>query len=273
MASIATLTAISIDRYNVVVYPLNPFRSTTKWRSRIMIIIVWIYSLTFSSIPALNTGISKYVPEGFLTTCSFDYLSNATNERIFMFMFFVFAWCVPFIIISYCYIHILIVVIRSKHIQSNKNKSKTELKLAAVVLGVIGLWFTAWTPYAIVSLLGISGNKNKISQLGSMIPSLFCKTSACIDPYVYAVTHTRFRLEFGKIFLGRKDPILHSQYLSSFKSRATTRCGVRDVTDNETVSKRDNKKYCMRRDSSFCEETSMDLLESTNIRFIGDAHL
>lgn len=238
-----------------------------------MIIVVWIYSLTFSSIPALNTGISKYVPEGFLTTCSFDYLSNATNERIFMFIFFVFAWCVPFFVISYCYIHILRVVFGTRHIQSNKNKSKTELKLAAVVLGVIGLWFTAWTPYSIVALLGISGNKNKISQFGSMIPSLFCKTSACIDPYVYAVSHTRFRHEFGKMFLGRRDPKLYSQYLSSFNSRATSRRrGVRDVTENETVSM---KKYPIRRESSLFEETSIsqDLVERTDIRYIGDEHL
>lgn len=235
-----------------------------------MMIVVWIYSLTFSSIPALNTGISKYVPEGFLTTCSFDYLSNATNERIFMFIFFISAWCVPFIIISYCYVHILRVVIRSKNIQSNKNKSKTEIKLAAVILGVIGLWFLAWTPYSIVALLGISGNKNKISQFGSMIPSLFCKTSACIDPYIYAATHRRFRLEFGKMFLGRRDPKLHSQYLSSFNSRRTS-C-VRDVVKNQTVSMRNIKKYPMRRDSSLCEESSMEMEMEMDVRF-GDEHL
>lgn len=237
-----------------------------------MMIVVWIYSLTFSLIPALGTGISKYVPEGFLTTCSFDYLSNATNERIFMFIFFISAWCVPFIIISYCYIHILRVVIRSKNIQSNKNKSKTEIKLAAVILLVIGLWFLAWTPYSIVALLGISGNKNKISQFGSMIPSLFCKTSACIDPYIYAVTHRRFRLEFGKMFLGRQDPKMHSQYLSSFNSRRlSTRGGVRDVVKNQTVGLRDMKKYPMRRNSSICEETSISM--DMDIRFVGDEHL
>lgn len=45
--AIMTLCAISVDRYNVIVYPLNPSRSTTNMRSRIMIAFVWIYSLPF----------------------------------------------------------------------------------------------------------------------------------------------------------------------------------------------------------------------------------
>lgn len=65
------------------------------------------------------------------------------------------------------------------------------------------LWFVAWTPYAIVALLGISGNEDKITPFGSMIPAVFCKASACIDPYVYSICHPRFRKEFRRLFLGR----------------------------------------------------------------------
>lgn len=205
VASITTLTAISIDRYHVVVYPLDPLRSTTRWRARIMVVIVWLYSLFFSIIPALDIGYSKYVPEGYLTTCSFDYLDKSTDARIFMFVFFLFAWAVPFTIITYCYVYILKVVASTKKIQSNKDKNKTELKLTAIVLAIIGLWFLAWTPYSIVALLGISGNEDKLTPIGSMIPAVFCKSAACIDPYVYAITHPRFRMELKRMFLKRSN--------------------------------------------------------------------
>lgn len=201
VVSITTLTAISIDRYHVVVYPLDPLRSTTRVRARIMVVIVWLYSLFFSIIPLLDIGFSKYVPEGYLTSCSFDYLDKTMQARIFMFIFFLFAWAVPFTIITYCYVYILRVVAAAKKIQSNRDKNKTELKLTAIVLAVIGLWFAAWTPYSIVALLGISGNEDKLSPLGSMIPAVFCKSAACIDPYVYAMTHPRFRMEFRRIFM------------------------------------------------------------------------
>ena len=230
-----TLTAISIDRYNVVVYPLNPLRSFTKLRSRLMVVFVWLYSLFFAIIPLLDIGWSKYVPEAYLTTCSFDYLSKDKDARIFMFMYFIFAWVVPFTAITYCYIHILRVVIGANSIQSSKDKNKTEVKLAAVVFAVIGLWFVAWTPYAIVALLGIFGKEHLISPLGSMVPAILCKVAACVDPYVYAVTHPRFRLEFGKMFLGKTDT-RHSQYQTSYTKASTNkRRGEQDGEQKETA--------------------------------------
>lgn len=221
--SIATLTAIAIDRYLVIVYPLNPFRSTTKIRSRLMVLFVWLYSLFFSILPALNIGLSKYVPEGYLTSCSFDYLDKTLRGRVFIFIFFVFAWLIPFIIISYCYCRILSTVISAKAIQSSKDKNKTELRLAAIIFYVIGLWFVAWSPYAVVALLGISGNEDKISPLSSMVPGVCCKAAACFDPYIYAMTHSRFRKEISRVFRGRE---YFQTYQTSFYTRGgTTRFG------------------------------------------------
>lgn len=201
IASIATLTAISIDRYFVVLYPLDPLRSITKLRSRLMVIFVWIYSTFFSIIPALDIGLSRYVPEGFLTSCSFDYLDRTTEARIFMFVFFLFAWVAPFSIITFCYYHILTEVANAKKIQSNRDQTnKTEIKLAIIILTVIGLWFAAWTPYSIVALLGISGNEAYLSPFVSMVPAVFCKSAACIDPYMYAMTHKRFQTEIRRMF-------------------------------------------------------------------------
>lgn len=200
VASICTLTAISIDRYFVVVYPLDPLRNITKLRSRLMVLIVWVYSIGFAIVPALDIGLSRYVPEGFLTSCSFDYLDRGTGARIFMFVFFVCAWAVPFAIITYCYYHILHAVAAAKQLQSNRDvRKRTEVKLAGVVLAIIALWFTAWTPYSIVALLGISGNEALITPLVSMVPAVFCKSAACIDPYVYAITHPRFQMEFRRM--------------------------------------------------------------------------
>lgn len=62
---------------------------------------------------------------------------------------------------------------------------------------VVALWFVSWTPYAVVALMGVSGRPP--GPLVSMLPALFCKTASCLDPYVYAVTHPRFRRELAKL--------------------------------------------------------------------------
>lgn len=201
-----------------------------------MVLFVWLYSSLFSILPALNIGLSKYVPEGYLTSCSFDYLDKTSSGRIFIFVFFVFAWLIPFITITFCYCRILSTVISAKRIQSSKDKNKTELRLAAIILYVIGLWFVAWSPYAVVALLGISGHEDKITPLSSMVPGVCCKAAACFDPYIYAMTHSRFRKEFGRVFRGRE----HFQtYQTSVYTRgATTRAVCNGRNDSYDIGEK-----------------------------------
>lgn len=198
-----TLAAIALDRYYVIVYPLE--RRTTRQRARLCVILVWCYGAIFAALPLTGLGLSRYVPEGYLTSCSFDYLDQSTSSRIFILVFFFAAWMVPFLVITFCYTKIYRVVISGSSGASSRRgqeqeKRRTEVRLAGVVIGVVGLWFVAWTPYAVIALLGISGNAHFISPLSSMIPALFCKTASCIDPFIYAVTHPRFRREFKKFF-------------------------------------------------------------------------
>lgn len=49
------------------------------------------------------------------------------------------AYFLPLIIIAYCYFHILHVVLSAQKIQSSKEKNKTEVRLAGIVMGIIGL--------------------------------------------------------------------------------------------------------------------------------------
>ncbi|XP_032513103.2 opsin, ultraviolet-sensitive-like isoform X1 [Danaus plexippus] len=215
--SIATLTAIALDRYWAVVHPLEPLRALTAIRARLLAVGAWLYAGIFATIPALDIGYGNYVPEGFLTSCSFDYLTEELPPRYFIFIFFCAAWLAPLCIISYCYTSILRIVVGKRNI-STKNqeqklssrhvkeqaKRKAEIKIALLVIIVIALFFISWTPYAIVALLGIFGQKNLITPLVSMVPALFCKTAACINPFIYIITHPKFRKEFQKLLFKDK---------------------------------------------------------------------
>lgn len=56
-------------------------------------------------MPFLGAG--KYVPEGYLTSCSFDYLSNDLGTRVFILIFFIAAWVCPLAAIIFCYAAII----------------------------------------------------------------------------------------------------------------------------------------------------------------------
>lgn len=177
-------------------------------RTKIFIGITWIYGALFSAIPSLDIGFGKFTYEGYLATCGFDYLSDDKKTKDFILVFFFLAWVVPFCIISFSYISIICVVTGQgsntigrdsfRHIKKEETK-KQEIKLALVVFFTVLLWFLSWTPYAIVALLGISNWKDLITPSVSMIPALFCKTSACLNSYVYALSHPKFQKELRRI--------------------------------------------------------------------------
>ena len=98
-----SLAAIALDRYNVINCPLKMGKASRS-QSLIAIGLIWLYSTVFASMPFF--GLGKYVPEGYLTSCSFDYLSDDLGTRIFILVFFIAAWITPFLIIVSCYLAI-----------------------------------------------------------------------------------------------------------------------------------------------------------------------
>lgn len=197
-----------------------------------MVTFIWIYSLTFSSIPLLGI-FTRYVPEGFLTSCSFDYVSDDLHSRSFIFTFFVAAFCVPVTIIISSYVGIVFAVKKSQlnlnipnsSKQTNfdsigvkkaaaKSRQRVELKIAKISACLIILWLISWTPYAIVALLGIFSNQSLLTPTASMVPALFAKMASVIDPFVYGHSHPRFRYEIRKL-LGAPVPRQRSTLMAT----------------------------------------------------------
>lgn len=117
-----TLAAVAIDRYLVISRPLDIAKKPTRSWAYATIGLIWFYSATFASLPLL--GIGKYVPEGYLTSCSFDYLSEDTGTRIFILVFFIAAWVCPLAAIAFCYAAIIRAVY---HVRQNVTCERSEL--------------------------------------------------------------------------------------------------------------------------------------------------
>lgn len=94
---------VAVDRFLVISRPMD--KKPTRTRAYITVAIIWVYAGFFAGMPLV--GIGKYVPEGYLTSCSFDYLSNDVWTRVFIFIFFIGAWLYPLSVISFCYAAII----------------------------------------------------------------------------------------------------------------------------------------------------------------------
>nr|ANN11807.1 long wavelength sensitive opsin 1 [Acmaeodera diffusa]ANN11811.1 long wavelength sensitive opsin 1 [Acmaeodera diffusa]APY20544.1 long wavelength sensitive opsin 1 [Acmaeodera diffusa] len=208
--SIWTMSAIALDRYNVIVKGLagKPF---TMARAMFWIFNIWSSSLIWTVAPVV--GWSRYVPEGNLTACGTDYLATDWVTQSYIISYTIFCYNLPMAVIVWAYWYIVKAV--AAHEKAMREQAKkmnvatlrsgdaantsVECKLAKVALVTITLWFIAWTPYLVTNLTGI-WQLADMPPLATIWSSVFAKANAVYNPIVYAISHPRYKQALYKKF-------------------------------------------------------------------------
>lgn len=202
------MATIAIDRYLAIARPIHQAKKMTRKKAFLMIIVVWIWSLA-SSLPPLF-GWGRYIPEGFQTSCTFDYLTRTDNNRTYIFFLYLFGFAVPLGVIFMAYGLIIRAV--KKHedemkqtakkmnaeLRTNQDERKMEIKVAKIAMTILVLYLLSWTPYATIALIGQFGDASFVTPFWSEIPVIFAKASAMHNPIVYALSHPKFRAAVHK---------------------------------------------------------------------------
>merc|ERR1712180_66635 len=186
--SIITMVFITMDRYNVIVKGMSA-KPLTSGGAMARIGAAWASSIIWGILPFF--GWNRYVPEGNLTACGTDYLSQDFLSHSYLYGLCFFGWLVPLIWIVFAYYNIVGKVFAHEKqmkeqakrmgVKSLRNeetqKTSTEMKLAKVALMNVSLWFIAWTPYLIINFAGML-SKDMVSPLFTIWGSLFAKANA-----------------------------------------------------------------------------------------------
>ncbi|XP_051504908.1 melanopsin-A-like isoform X2 [Myxocyprinus asiaticus] len=238
ICSMITLMVIAIDRYFVITRPLASIGVLSQKRAFLILLVAWAYSLGWSLPPFF--GWSAYVPEGLLTSCTWDYMTFTPSVRAYTMLLFTFVFFIPLIVIIYCYFFIFR-SIRStnkavgKINGDNKRDSvkrfqrlKNEWKMAKVALIVIFIYVISWSPYSTVALTAFAGYADMLTPYMNSVPAVIAKSSAIHNPIIYAITHPKYRMAIAKyipclrllLCVPKRD--LHSFHSSSMSTRRST---------------------------------------------------
>lgn len=238
LVSIVSLSFLALERCLVIsIKPWYGELHVTAGRVKFVAFFTWFYCLVCVAPPFF--GLGKYVPEGLLTSCSFDYITRDIQTRVFFYMMFSMGFFVPLSVIVICYTAILVTICKHENdmIKANiKNVNKTfkassqclsstnarhtgslkqhqhhhqrespvrskirswrlrsDLKSAEMILIIIGVFLLSWTPYAIVAILGQFGDLDLLTPWMSYVPCIFAKMSTMYNPFIYGLSHQRFR--------------------------------------------------------------------------------
>nr|XP_051679109.1 melanopsin isoform X1 [Oryctolagus cuniculus] len=207
ISSMITLTAIALDRYLVITRPLAAVGMVSKKRAGLVLLGVWLYALAWSLPPLF--GWSAYVPEGLLTSCSWDYVTFTPSVRSYTMLLFCFVFFLPLLVIVYCYIFIFRAIretgrtlctlpraCQGSHESPQRRqwrRLQSEWKMAKVALLVILLFLLSWAPYSTVALVAFAGYAHSLSPYMNSVPAVIAKASAIHNPIIYAITHPKYR--------------------------------------------------------------------------------
>lgn len=201
--------AIAYDRYKTISSPLQGRLNFVQ--AALICIFTWFWTMPFTLFPMFKIW-GRYIPEGFLTTCSFDYLTDNQDTKMFTLCIFAWAYFIPMVLIIVSYLRLFKHVqahekmlkeqakkMNVKSLQANQtNSTSVEIRIAKAAFTIFFLFVCAWTPYAIVAMIGSFGNKQLLTPASTMIPAVACKIVSCVDPWVYAISHPRYRMELEK---------------------------------------------------------------------------
>jgi len=204
-ASIWLLVMISFDRYNIICNGFNGPK-LTNFKACFMAFIAWVASIFIAGTPLVGWG--KYILEGILTSCSFDFLTQSYNMWSYTVFAFVFEYFFPGAIIIFSYSFIVKAIfaheaaMRAQAKKMNVTTLRTgeaeaqraEIRIAKTALVNVSLWFICWTPYAIITWQGVLGQLDGIHPLLTTLPALLAKSCSCYNPFVYAISHPKYRL-------------------------------------------------------------------------------
>ncbi|XP_051277596.1 opsin 4xb [Dicentrarchus labrax] len=203
ITSMINLLAISIDRYLVITKPLQAIHWSSKRRTTLAILIVWLYSLAWSLAPLV--GWSSYIPEGLMTSCTWDYVTYTLANRSYTMMLCCFVFFIPLGIIFYCYLFMFLAIRKTsrevERLGTQVRKStliqqksiRSEWKLAKIAFVVIVVYVLSWSPYACVTMISWAGHADILTPYSKAVPAVIAKASAIYNPFIYAIIHNKYR--------------------------------------------------------------------------------
>ncbi|XP_062269657.1 melanopsin-A-like [Platichthys flesus] len=239
ICSMMTLMVIALDRYVVITRPLASLGVMSRRKALSILAVAWVYSMGWSLPPFF--GWSAYVPEGLMTSCSWDYMTFTPSVRSYTMLLFTFVFFIPLSIIIFCYFCIFRAIrhttraiekingVGNRDSAKRLHKMKTEWKMAKIALIVILLFVISWAPYSCVALTAFAGYADMLTPYMNSVPAVIAKASAIHNPIIYAITHPKYRSALGRYipYLGALLCItgrdrLSSSFLSTRRSTLTS---------------------------------------------------
>ncbi|XP_069842503.1 G-protein coupled receptor 83-like [Dendropsophus ebraccatus] len=247
--SVLTLTAIALDRHQVIMHPLKPRMSTVK--GIICIIVIWFMASGFSLPHAVYQKLEQfYIGNTVRMVClpSFPYPADLFWKYLDL-ATFVLLYVLPLIVISITYTMVAkklwlrnaIGDITMEQYYAHRRKKKMTLKMLMLVVVVFAVcWFPLNCYLVLMSSKVISSNNALYFAF-----HWFAMSSTCYNPFIYCWLNESFRSELKALLcVCRRRSAAQSHALQSisppFRHAWTENCNFKQGNSSQTAESATN---------------------------------
>ncbi|XP_077866182.1 somatostatin receptor type 2-like [Saccoglossus kowalevskii] len=204
LASIFTLSVMSIDRFFAVVFPVKSLGYRSDMCAKSIIIVIWAVSLTVALPLFIFTHESEVAFGDFVIRFCQNKMSFKA-QTAYTTTVFILAFPIPFVLITFCYLSITSTLLHTDNnnpLPQSTDSKKSKRRVARMVLIIVICFFLCWLPFWIFIML--SYYSVPIEQnTGKVIAVLFISltyVNSCLNPVLYTFLSENFRKNVKKAF-------------------------------------------------------------------------
>ncbi|XP_051795804.1 galanin receptor 2a-like [Acanthochromis polyacanthus] len=196
--SIFTLTAVSLDRYLAICYPLHSREMRTPKNAITSICLVWALTLVFSA-PYLSHFSQMDLAGTVVCIPAWE-----SKPRFIMDLCtFIFGYLIPVLVLGLTYTRTIRYLWTSVDPVKDMSESRrAKKKVTKMVIIVAALFCVCWLPHHLVILCMWFGHfpLNHTTYVLCILSHLVAYANSCLNPIVHTLVSKHFRKGFRKVF-------------------------------------------------------------------------
>lgn len=199
------LTAISVERYLGVAFPIKYKQKRRPRNAVIVAVLFWVVTLAHCSFVYIVQQYEKNndTQQAHLNRDSCHTMFNHKQLKIilpFRLELFIVLFCIPFVICSFCYIKLILILSRLPNFNPKKRCRAVWLAVVTFLAFII-----CFMPFNVSHLVGFIKQHIPSWRVYTLLPSTF---NACLNPFIFYFSSSALRKTFTQ-FIG--EPISRLQ--------------------------------------------------------------
>ncbi|XP_077999589.1 RYamide receptor-like [Glandiceps talaboti] len=228
IVNILTLTAVGIDRYFAVIYPLKV--RVTKNRAKIVFIIIWSIALSMGTLQTVFVRVEKIDDYGQTIYFCKEWLSEFKFAKVYEIFMMAIAYVIPLCILAYTYCSIG-VRLWGRTIPGNadqvrdQSQAKAKKKVIKMLIIVVVLFTICWLPVHVFKIITIFYPRlygdlryQDTMRILNCTVLWLAMADSFVNPFIYGFLNDAFRNDL-KALMHRTSLFLFGERQSRLRSR------------------------------------------------------